>query len=263
MIENSDIEREKMLRRLAFVRAEALYCLMQKSKFDMLPREAQARSHAADAELLRMAGVGVDDSTRDVYLFSSEGRLAAGIRALHESVPRFHRKQFRNISSDPLVMLEAVRSFEPKSLMLDFGHRDEQLIEPEKVHAFVRLAEIDRIADRDYFYVVEDADGFAVTMQLEGKDYALAFLNEQEGLNTMHGLEQTNPGCSLRKNKPLDVAENIRGSTFAGLVFNPASPTQEILGPVDIKRLVFVCQNRRRLPRWAKKAMELIGAGGA
>ncbi len=256
----ADIERTIMLRKLELVRSEVLYCLIQKSKFDMLPRDVQSRSNAADEEALRMIGVGVDDSTRDVYLFSSEGKLASGIKALQNSVPRFSRKPFRNVCSDSLLMLEAVKSFQPTSLTLDYGHKSEMHIEPDKVHSLVRLAEIDRIANRDYFYVVEDAQGFAVTMELGGQTYALAYLNEKDGLNTMQGLEQTNPGCHLRKNKPLVVANNIRQSEFAGLVFNAGSSTQEIISSVDIKRLIFVCQNGFRMPRWAKKAMELIGA---
>ncbi|MCB0346840.1 MAG: hypothetical protein KDD66_17110, partial [Bdellovibrionales bacterium] len=168
----ADLEREAMLRKLEFVRSEVLYCLIQQSKFDMLPRDVQARSAAADDQTLRTIGVGVDDSSRDVYLFSSEVRLAAGIKVLQTKVPRFSRKPFRNVSSDALLMLEAVKSFEPKSLTLDYGHKSELAVEPDKVRSLVRLAEIDRIANRDFFYVVEDAQGFAVTMELSGKTYA-------------------------------------------------------------------------------------------
>jgi hypothetical protein len=211
-----------------------LYYLVRKSDFDKLSPELKVWACNATDGLIEALGFSYDRKTETIYLFTSEAKLLSGMRALCPNADNGEHK-FLPITVSPEIFFEALVRLSPKVIEIDYLGENSLRFEGDNVKLLERVAEHYSFCQFQKVCLVEETRGYAFSVELDGKEYALVFLTEDGAKPTMEGLKLTNPGSKLKRNNLKSVVEGILSSTFEGLLLNPASSNQIILSRKELE----------------------------
>ena len=122
-----------------------------------------------------------------------------------------------------------------------------------------RLPGLVKIGQLSGLFLIQDKKKFAVPMEMEGKQFALAFIDEDEGKPTLDGLmADGQQELQLGWNKLEPLVKGLAGSPFAGLIINPATDSQTILKQDDLVRLIAAIQALKGPSLFSKETLKEI-----
>ncbi len=218
------------------IRLRTVMFVVDEARFGTLSSKLRSYATYANDELLRAIGFELVTGSGEVFVYTSEGAFFSGCKKIREESRHQRRGLSPIITPTPLFVERLIQTRHPR-IHFDFGLDGAFNLQPSDFEQLSDLALLSRISNLASIYVVQDAARYALSMEIEGKTYAIGFLTPDDARSTMDGLAVTNPGCRLEPNSPRKVAGRIAKSEFAGLVLNPAHSTQVLLDREKLEQL--------------------------
>lgn len=211
----------------SFVELPKVYLVLQKSKFDTLPSELKAYATYANERLMTSAVSLLRGGSGEVFLFTSEVSYYKGIKQMvTDRVGGSGEKSCIIVA--PKLFLSAVDDIDPTKLNIDYGQPSNLTLSKSGIEYLTLFPSVVALAACPRIYILQDRAGYAITMDIDKKKYAVGFLTIEDGKATLDGMRAESPGCVLEPNRPKVLASNILSTDYEGIVFNPASSTQLI-----------------------------------
>lgn len=214
-----------------------LYVIVEKAKFLSLPQKVQSYATNANLELLNSIGLTIRGLRGEVFISSTENGFYVGSAALRKQ-EQFQNRTFTPIAVNPLLLFQKIVEEKPGILHLDYATKNAIDIDENGIEVLAKIAFVSRLAKFDKIFVAQNKKGYALSMEFDGKKYALAYFNPEDGGETLKGLQIENPGAKLESNAVKTLAQNVLLSEFEGLVVNPASAKQMLLSKADLELLL-------------------------
>ncbi len=254
----SDPSDEKELDFLVSIASlKVVYCLITQKKLKSLDETLQTYAASANAELVREAGITIDGVKDEVFIFTSDKTFLQGASFLNVKVPKFKDVKFTSICVPTALFFETLREKDPRVLHINLGSPNAKRYGQDKIAEIASLGDLVRIAHLPSLFIVQDQNKYALPMELEGQNYALAFIEEADGLKTLEGLrKEGNPGVQLEWNKLEVLVQNVVNSEFSGLLINPASDSQAVLSKESLKQLLQIIKSLKGPSLFSKKALK-------
>ena len=211
----------------SFVELPKLYLVLQKSKFDTLPSNLKAYATYANESLMNSTISRLRGGNSEVFLFTSEVSYYKGIKQMvADKVGGSGEKSCIIVA--PRLFLSAVDDIDPEKLYIDYGQPSYLALTKSGIEYLALFPSIVALAACPRIFILQDRAGYAITMDIEKKKYAVGFLTTEDGKATLEGMRTESPGCVLEPNRPRALASSILSTDYEGIVFNPASSTQII-----------------------------------
>lgn len=230
-------------------------CLIEKKQLDAV--ESSLRSHAAYAikELIASTGISMLSVKDEVFCFTNEKTFVTGCNLLTSKVAKLKSAQLTNVGVPPIMFLEMLAEAKPRLLHVDLGSDREMRYGRNKILDFIRVGSLLRIADFSDLYVAEDQKGFAVSMELDGEQFALAFCEEDDAKEI---LKENKQSMKLAFNTTTTVLKSVIESSFAGLILNPGAKAQTILTKQDMQIAYDLIQLRKGPSLFSKEGLRSL-----
>jgi hypothetical protein len=220
-----------------------IYCLITQRKLHSLDQTLQTYASSATPELVQKAGITIDDVPDEVFAFSSHKHFIAGSVFLNKKVAKFKNTKFTSLCIPPVLFSEALKAQNARVFHVDLGSNTAHRFGKDALKEIVRIPGLVSLAGIGGLFLLQDYKKFAVPMEMEGGEYVLAFLEEEDGKSTIEGLVQAGQeGVNLAYNKFATLVKGLAYSPYSGLIINPATDAQVIIEKEDLQRLVSIIQ---------------------
>ena len=212
---------------IEFASNSKVYFIADGKRYRNIPERLRNMKKEADMEILQLLGLGLETTTSTAYFFNEPSTLEAGGLALKEQEV-FQDMSFIPLETSAAFALIAAKKFGCTEMVIDFiSEKEVRLSEAEFQHVD-RLVTITAIAKREAVFLAQNR-GAAVTLEIDDKNYAIAFLDKVNSRETLDGLKAEDSSTTLGSSKPGMLAEDILESDLDGVVFNPATSQQAIM----------------------------------
>lgn len=228
---------------LKFATRGNVYFLVESSRFRKIPEPVRAKSSTKGAteEMLSMLGIGMNGFSSTSYAFSTEDHALYGKATLLKEAPEGRNPKLLKVMVNVTRFLVYAQAAKQKKIIIDYGTQPVELFEGQIAHA-ERLALISRIATLSNIFVLQSKEGEGMTMDVDGQEYAIAFLYKEDSVNAIEGIKEESPGVRLGSAKPDTFTSSILQSDLAGILFNPASNSQTIITRSELQMLELACE---------------------
>ena len=230
-------------------------CLIEKRQLDSLNNVLKTYAAYATRELISTVGISMACVKDEVFFFSNEKAFVKGCELLNSKVAKLKDAKLTNIGVPPIMFLEMLVEVNPRLLHIDLGSDTEMRYGRQKILDFIRIGSFIRIAELADLYVVEDSKGFAVGMDLEGQEYALAFCEENDATEMLKSYKK---GIQVAFNTTNNVLRGIMDSAFSGIILNPGTQSQAILTKQDVQIACDLIQLRKPPSLFSKEGLRSI-----
>ncbi len=254
--EEMDQALERVLR---FATRGTVYFLVESSRFRKVPEIVRSKSlHGATNDLLEMVGLGLNSAGSTCYAFSDEEYARYGQAKIIEEAPEGRNPIFVRQNVNVTRLLVHAQKKGQKEIIVDYKTPQEFVLGNQQIAQAERLALISRIATLPYLYVLQDRHKAGMTMDVDGQDCAIAFINKNESEPALVGIRQEQPKASVGKNRPWNFVDSILDSDLDGIVFNPATGSQTILSRGELHLLQMACRVAPRPPGKLQKFVKKL-----
>lgn len=221
---------------LTFAGLPKVFYAVKYSALKALPATLQAYSTNANDDLMLTMGLSIHGTKGDVYVYASEEQFRRGRPKLKE-LPKLKNQKTAPIAVSPLIFMAKVQEFLPGDVHINFGLPGGFSMGGAQLEFMDTLATVVTIAKSQYLYIIQDPDGYAISMEHEDEKYVVGFLKKEDGQATLRGMQQELAGSKLAKNTVQSVVANVQASDINGVILNPASALQCVLKPQEIELL--------------------------
>ena len=228
---------------LKFATRGNIYFLVESSRFRKIPEPVRAKSatKGATEEMLSMLGIGMNGFSSTSYAFSTDDHALYGKATLLKEAPEGRSPKFLKVMCNVTRFLVYAQTAKQKKIIIDYGTKPIELFEGQIAHA-ERLALISRIATLPNIFVLQTKSGEGMTMEVDGLEYAIAFLYKEDSVAAIDGIKEESPGVRLGTAVPKSFTSSILQSDLAGILFNPASNSQTIISRSELEMLELACE---------------------
>ena len=181
---------------------------------------------------------------KEIWVYQTEAEANEGRRALAATSVGTAAPLVVQLSLT-LILNQAESMGEQGVIHVNFGLLNAFDIPSVEVKRIKRLALCLRLAEHPSIYVLQDAEGIAMSRETAGKKYALGFLTRDEGIPILEKTKTTSPNCQLEANKPKALVQELIDSPFEGITLNYKCPTETTLLKEDLLQLREVLAARR------------------
>lgn len=227
---------DRLKKVLAFAGLPKVFYAVRNDKLKALPPMLQSYSPNANEDLMATLGLSPFGNKGEVYVYASEEQFRAG-RSFLKQIPKMKKFKFAPIGVNPLVFMTKLQELQPGEVFINYGLPGSFSMGGAQLSHMESLANIVAIAKSQYIYIIEDSQQFAITMDYKGGKYVIGFLSRETGAETLAGMKIEQEGSRLVRNPVGTVVDSIQESDIDGIIMNPASGSQYVIGEMEMQLL--------------------------